>query len=231
MALYRRLSPARSDGERDKIHKPPAVKQPKISYWRRVRYHCGMPTTPSSALATVPSPGRSGCASRACDIFTTRRSTSTLTWCQPESPSSATASSTCTSAPDTQIGVLGLLTGIVVVSPRFQSARWRTLPLSNFVATGLSAFAPIIQAVTLFPYAQLTQQAGLGYYLVEGLALITGVIFYATHFPESWTPEKFDIWGASHQIFRIFVVLSAAIHFWCILSVFDWIYKNPRCPI
>ena len=53
------------------------------------------------------------------------------------------------------------------------------LRLSTFVATGLSAFVPIIHAVTIFPYAQLTQQTGLGYYLVEGLALITGVIFYA----------------------------------------------------
>ncbi|KAK2848504.1 hypothetical protein FQN49_005659 [Arthroderma sp. PD_2] len=80
----------------------------------------------------------------------------------------------------TMIGVLGLLTATIVVNPRFQSAKYRTLRLSTFIATGLSAFAPIIHAVTIFPYAQLTQQTGLGYYLVEGLALITGTIFYAS---------------------------------------------------
>ena len=50
-----------------------------------------------------------------------------------------------------------------------------------------------------------------------------------THFPESWMPEKFDIWGASHQIFRLLVVLSAATHIWSILSVYDWVYHNPLC--
>ncbi|PGH35705.1 hypothetical protein GX50_01418 [[Emmonsia] crescens] len=131
----------------------------------------------------------------------------------------------------TMTGVLGLLSIIIVVSPRFQSSRWRMLRLFTFVGMGLSGLLPIIHAASIYPYAQLNQQAGLGYYLVEGLALIIGVGFYATHFPESWTPEKFDIWGASHQIFHFFVLLSSVIHVWGILSVFDWIYKNPRCLV
>ncbi|KAI0973694.1 adiponectin receptor protein [Xylaria arbuscula] len=112
-----------------------------------------------------------------------------------------------------------LMSTIIVVNPRFQSSRWRALRISTFVATGLSGLLPIIHAASVFPFAQLNQQAGLGYYLVEGLALILGTVFYA----------KFDIWGASHQIFHIFVVLSAAIHIWGILSVYDWIYNNLRC--
>ncbi|KAL4920508.1 mPR-like GPCR protein [Aspergillus aurantiobrunneus] len=131
----------------------------------------------------------------------------------------------------TMIGVLGLLSTVIVVSPRFQGSQWRMLRLSTFVATGLSGLLPIIHAASIYPYALLNQQMGVGYYLAEGLALIIGTIFYATHFPESWTPGKFDIWGASHQIFHLFVVLSAGIHVWGILSVFDWVYKNPRCPV
>ncbi|KAK2791460.1 hypothetical protein FQN53_002569 [Emmonsiellopsis sp. PD_33] len=132
----------------------------------------------------------------------------------------------------TMTGVLGLVSTIIVVSPRFQSSRWRQLRLCTFVATGLSGLLPIIHAASIYPYAQLNQQAGLGYYLVEGLALIIGVVFYATHFPESWKRERFDIWGASHQIFHIFVVLAAAIHVCGLLAVFDWIYKNdPSCLV
>ncbi|KAI1346809.1 adiponectin receptor protein [Xylaria sp. FL0043] len=126
-------------------------------------------------------------------------------------------------------GVLGLMSIIVVVNPRFQSSRWRTLRITTFVAMGLSGLLPIIHAASIYPYALLNQQAGLGYYLVEGLALIMGTVFYATHFPESWAPETFDIWGASHQIFHLFVVLSALIHIWGILSVYDWVYNNPQC--
>ncbi|KAI3318451.1 hemolysin-III channel protein Izh2 [Xylariaceae sp. AK1471] len=79
----------------------------------------------------------------------------------------------------TMIGVLGLMSTIIVVNPRFQDSRWRALRISTFVATGLSGLLPIIHAASIYPYAQLNQQAGLGYYLVEGLALIIGTVFYA----------------------------------------------------
>ncbi|KAJ5806781.1 hypothetical protein N7474_010373 [Penicillium riverlandense] len=127
------------------------------------------------------------------------------------------------------IGILGLLTGLVVVHPRLQSKEWRILRLSTFVATGLSAFAPITHASSLFPYEQLDQQAGLRYYYLEGLVLIIGVLFYATNFPESWKPEYFDIWGASHQIFHVLVFMAAVLHFYGILVAFQWNYENQRC--
>lgn len=78
-----------------------------------------------------------------------------------------------------QISILSLLTGFVVVHPRLQSKEWRVFRLSTFVATGLSAFAPIIHACFLFPYEQLDQQAGVRYYYLEGLVIIIGVLFYA----------------------------------------------------
>ncbi|KAL9468547.1 hypothetical protein ACSS6W_010241 [Trichoderma asperelloides] len=129
----------------------------------------------------------------------------------------------------TMIGSLGLLTDIVVVSPRFQSLKWRMLRVCTFVATGFSAFAPIIHAATIFPYAQLDKQAGLRYYYLEGASILIGVFFYVTHFPESRKPEIYDFWGASHQIFHSFVVLGAIIHLYGILNAFDWNYNNPRC--
>lgn len=82
-----------------------------------------------------------------------------------------------------QIGSLGSLTGLVVIHPRLQSMRWKTLRLSTFVATGLSAFAPIVHAASIFPYAQLDKQAGLRYYYVEGLLILFGVVFYAVRRP------------------------------------------------
>lgn len=70
------------------------------------------------------------------------------------------------------------MTGVVVVSPRLQSPKWRNLRVFAFVGTGLSAFAPIIHAATIFPYDQLDKQAGLRYYYLEGVSILTGVVFY-----------------------------------------------------
>ncbi|KAJ5578550.1 uncharacterized protein N7459_007514 [Penicillium hispanicum] len=127
------------------------------------------------------------------------------------------------------ISILALLTGFVVVHPHLQGKEWRILRLSTFVATGFSAFAPIIHAACIFPYEQLDQQAGLRYYYLEGLVIIIGVLFYATHFPESWKPVYFDIWGASHQIFHVAVGIAAVIHFYGILAAFRWNQENQRC--
>ncbi|CAG9985873.1 unnamed protein product [Clonostachys byssicola] len=129
----------------------------------------------------------------------------------------------------TMTGVLGFCSTTIVVNPRFQGNRWRPLRIATFVAMGLSGLLPVIHATYIYPFSQLNQQAGVGYYLVEGLTLILGTVFYATHFPESWVPEKFDIWGASHQIFHLLVVLSAVIHTWSLLSVYGWIYESSPC--
>lgn len=67
----------------------------------------------------------------------------------------------------------------MVVHPRLQSSEWRMLRLFAFIGTGLSAFAPILHAVALFPYQQLDKQAGLRYYYLEGVLILGGCWFYA----------------------------------------------------
>lgn len=69
--------------------------------------------------------------------------------------------------------------------PRLQSQKWRLLRLSTFIATGLSAFAPIAHAASIFPYEQLDQQAGLRFYYLEGLVIVMGVLFYAVSYSRS----------------------------------------------
>jgi adiponectin receptor len=127
------------------------------------------------------------------------------------------------------IVTLGTLTATTVINPSLQGPRWKILRLSTFVATGFSAFAPILHGALLFPYDQFDKQTGLRYYYLEGILLLIGVGFYATHFPESCRPKRYDIWGASHQVFHIFIVLSAMAHYYGIISAFEWNYVNQRC--
>ncbi|KAM0328007.1 hypothetical protein ACHAQA_005406 [Verticillium albo-atrum] len=127
------------------------------------------------------------------------------------------------------IGILSLMTCLVVLHPRLQTKEHRMLRLGTFVATGMSGFAPIIHAAMLFPYAQLDRQAGIRYYYLEGVFLLVGAVAYAVHFPEKWNPVKYDIWGASHQIFHCSVVLAAMAHFYGLWSAYTYNYDNPRC--
>jgi adiponectin receptor len=79
------------------------------------------------------------------------------------------------------------VTAFVVLNPFLRSPRFRVLRTCSFVATGFSAFAPIIHAVTIFPYEQLDKQAGLRYYYLEGAILLVGVAIYLVRAPAHYT--------------------------------------------
>lgn len=66
----------------------------------------------------------------------------------------------------------------ILLNPRFQGGRWRTFRVCTFVCTGLSSFLPIAHGVKLLGFSQMLKQSGMGYYLVEGLLLMLGTLFY-----------------------------------------------------
>ncbi|KAI8962104.1 HlyIII-domain-containing protein [Daldinia sp. FL1419] len=127
------------------------------------------------------------------------------------------------------IGSLAAISIIIVLAPAFQGPKWRTLRLLTFVCTGLSGLAPIIHGITMFGFAQMMKQSGLPYYLAEGGLFLLGAIVYGTRFPESISPGLFDIYGSSHQIFHILVVLATVVHLAGVLDALDYNYYNRQC--
>jgi adiponectin receptor len=133
--------------------------------------------------------------------------------------------------PDIQILALGSLTGLFMLSKHFQGPQYRNLRLGAFVSTGLSAIAPIIHGTIRFGFDQFVRQSGLKYYLTEGFLILVGVAFHASRFPESFAPGKFDIWGGSHQIFHILVVIATAVHFAGLYEAYEYNYNFRTCGI
>ncbi len=66
---------------------------------------------------------------------------------------------------------------------------------------------------------------------VIGTHPVKGIFTYSfvtkARFPERYHPGAFDVWGSSHQIFHIMVVLGAVLHFYGILASLDYRY-DPR---
>ncbi|XXH01983.1 hypothetical protein Hte_008347 [Hypoxylon texense] len=50
-----------------------------------------------------------------------------------------------------------------------------------------------------------------------------------TRFPESVRPGTFDIYGSSHQIFHVLVVLATAVHLAGVLEAIEYNYYNRQC--
>ncbi|KAI1820720.1 mPR-like GPCR protein [Xylaria intraflava] len=118
---------------------------------------------------------------------------------------------------------------LIMVTPYFQGPRWRTFRLLVFVVTGLSGLAPIIHGIHMFGFAQMARQSGLPYYLAEGALFLIGAATYASRFPERVKPGTFDIFGSSHQIFHVLVVVATLVHLVGVLEAFDYNYHHRTC--
>ncbi|CZT15802.1 related to membrane proteins, contain hemolysin III domain [Ramularia collo-cygni] len=120
------------------------------------------------------------------------------------------------------ITTIGAGTLVVVLYPKFRTPEWRPVRALMFVLMGLSAVVPVIHGLQMYGYEQLERQMGLSWLVGQGVMYITGAAIYAARVPERWSPGKFDIWGSSHQIFHVLVVLAASAHFVGLIKAFDY---------
>ena len=91
-----------------------------------------------------------------------------------------------------------------------------------FVLMGLSAVAPVLHGLKIYGLDQLRRTIGLDWVVLQGVLYILGAVIYAARVPERLKPGSFDIWGSSHQIFHVLVVLAAASHLVGLVKAFDF---------
>jgi adiponectin receptor len=150
-----------------------------------------------------------------------------------------------------QIALLGL--GCLAVSwfEHFRTPAWRPYRALMFVGLGTSGVVPIVHVlVTDYSYSQLNELMGLNWVILQGGLYILGAFIYAVRhhvpsvdgdiantaqarWPERRNPGKFDIWGSSHQIFHVCVVLAAASHLYGMVKAFDFHHSvlDGQCQI
>ncbi|KAL5283893.1 ADIPOR2 family protein [Megaselia abdita] len=109
--------------------------------------------------------------------------------------------------------VLGCLSIIVSLFDKFSEPNLRPLRAGVFMSFGLSGIVPAIHYSLMEGWFSQISQATLGWLILMGILYIIGAMFYALRVPERWFPGKFDLWGQSHQIFHVFVIAAAFVHY------------------
>ncbi|CAN8102950.1 unnamed protein product [Discula destructiva] len=129
------------------------------------------------------------------------------------------------------IWVLGL--GCVAVSwfEKFRTSAWRPYRAMMFVALGVSGVVPVIHGLTIYGFEELDERMGLRWVISQGVLYIVGAFIYAIRWPERLSPKTFDIWGSSHQIFHVLILMAAATHLVGMIKAFDFHHGalGPRC--
>lgn len=131
----------------------------------------------------------------------------------------------------TFIGILSLACACVSVLDRFRTPQWRPYRAAMFVALGLSGVVPMLHGAALYGYDGLNARVGLPWVLAEAVGYIAGAAIYAARIPERWAPDRFDLLGASHQIFHVFVCAAAASHWHALVLAWDFEQSGAAtCP-
>ncbi|CAF2398885.1 unnamed protein product [Rotaria sp. Silwood2] len=114
-------------------------------------------------------------------------------------------------------------TGCIIVSmwDKFAAPEYRTCRALLFIAFGLFGFIPTCHYVLLFGFKHAFTTGAAQWLVVMAVLYISGASLYAARIPERLAPGYFDIWFQSHQIFHVFVVAAACVHYYglCILSL------------
>ncbi|KAH9504785.1 hypothetical protein Btru_061952 [Bulinus truncatus] len=108
---------------------------------------------------------------------------------------------------------LGTICIVVSMWDKFAHPQYRPLRAGVFVALGLSGVIPAMHYVITDGFWHAINYAALGWLVLMALLYIVGAVIYAVRIPERIFPGKFDIWFQSHQIFHVFVLAAAFVHY------------------
>lgn len=125
----------------------------------------------------------------------------------------------------------GIICATVSLKDKFRTPDWRSFRASMFVAYGLCGVLPIISGIFVLGLHEAAKRSQLPWLLLEAFLYISGATIYACRVPERFWPGKFDIWGHSHQIFHILVVLAACSHARGLLNAYEYAHSSVIPPM
>ncbi|KAB0390668.1 hypothetical protein E2I00_018828, partial [Balaenoptera physalus] len=113
------------------------------------------------------------------------------------------------------IVICGLGIAAIIVSQwdMFATPQYRGVRAGVFLGLGLSGVIPTLHYVISEGFLKAATIGQIGWLMLMASLYITGAALYAARIPERFFPGKCDIWFHSHQLFHIFVVAGAFVHF------------------
>ncbi|XP_071624150.1 adiponectin receptor protein 2 isoform X1 [Heliangelus exortis] len=111
------------------------------------------------------------------------------------------------------ICVLGIAAIIVSQWDMFATPEYRGVRAGVFLGLGLSGIIPTLHFVISEGLLKAATMGQIGWLALMACLYITGAALYAARIPERFFPGKCDIWFHSHQLFHVFVVAGAFVHF------------------
>ncbi|KAK7931338.1 hypothetical protein PG985_002050 [Apiospora marii] len=116
-----------------------------------------------------------------------------------------------------------LACGIFTLNPHFSAPQFRHWRACFYAGFGLSSVVFVAHGLVLHGWALQRARMSLVWMGWMAASNLVGAALYATRIPERWAPYRFDLCGASHQLFHSFIIAAAVIHFDGLVMAFRFI--------
>ena len=125
----------------------------------------------------------------------------------------------------------GILTFIVSFLEVFSTAKYFLFRVGTFVSFACFALVPLGHLMWHFGLNSTEFRIFFWDILSVGMTYIIGIVVYVFRIPERFgPPRKFDILGASHQVWHLFVFLAALLQFWRSIGWMKLRQSENTCP-
>lgn len=135
--------------------------------------------------------------------------------------------------------LLGAVCTVLTLHPEFATPYYRPIRSTMFVLFGLSGLLPVGVGIQMFGWTATRDRAGVDWLVLEGLFYIGGAALYAMRIPERFShvhqdqqsllrkpaTGRFDIFGHSHQIFHVMVVIASYCHWRALLCCYHYLHQ------
>ncbi|ORC90329.1 adiponectin receptor protein 1 [Trypanosoma theileri] len=129
----------------------------------------------------------------------------------------------------TAICICGSVSLTVLSWPSFSKKDDRCLRTCIYLAMAVTGVVPLVHIFLFYPHNGETLQL-LGGIILMFILYSVGVLFYALQIPERWYPGAFDIFLSSHQIWHVFVLAAATVHFFTCSALYQqWEVSRGAC--
>ena len=111
------------------------------------------------------------------------------------------------------VGIFAARTIYLLQSPRYRQSQYRTLRTRMFLCLGFSGIVPFVHNILQYGYNSAMHSFSLPWLSTGAALYVLGALSYVQRFPERFAkPGCFDIFGSSHQLLHICVLLAVWAH-------------------
>ena len=124
------------------------------------------------------------------------------------------------------VSVLATLCVVATLHPRFRHPTIRPYRAAMYAGLGLSALVFVVHGVLLYGWTVQNQRMSLDWMGLMALLNLIGAVTYASRVPEKLRPLKYDIYGSSHQVLHVAVILAGLAHMFGLFRAFDHLHTR-----